>query len=644
MLSKGSVSAMYNGNEPPSPLVQIIKIAPVQSVSQRYKIFLSDGDHCIQASVTTQLNPNFESGAFQTGTVVKLDEYICNEVQNKKLLVVMQMTSMGPPVPMIGNPINKNAEDSQQAGPPAQQSNTQQQSFVPKTDPVPSVQAPHNQQANTFQRPQLASSAIQAVSKPFTSGPASELRPPNQPLVAQPSTSRPLPSNATLAPDGSPIFQLTHLTPYNNRWTVRARVTHKSPIKLYENARGKGRLFSVELLDESGEMRCTMFNEALDTFYPLFQAGQVYYISKGLVKAEKGDRKYSSINNSYEMSLNSNSIVTPCADDASVPQLNVAAVPLDQIAQYAPEDIIDIIAILVNVGELGEIITKKDNRQLAKRVLTLADDTGVSLDLTLWGDTATNFQSEGNPVTVVKSVRISDFGGRSLNATNNSYFVLDPETERSHQLRAWWNHQQALHGGRVPLTPLTHAANAANDFSKTPTKTMQQARDEQLGKGEQATFFVAPCTVMQVKHDENAPLYYTACPTPNCYKKVTQNERNMWYCIKCNKEYDHNDARYILSLLLADSTGSAWVNAFNAEGQQLIGYDANDIRILRERGDPNLHLIFDEVLFGRYTFKMKAQEEMYNEEMKFRCTIVGVQPFDYATDSRRLVDKIREFV
>ena len=35
------------------------------------------------------------------------------------------------------------------------------------------------------------------------------------------------------------------------RWTIRARVTNKSSIRTWSNSKGEGRLFSVDLLDES---------------------------------------------------------------------------------------------------------------------------------------------------------------------------------------------------------------------------------------------------------------------------------------------------------------------------------------------------------------------------------------------------------
>lgn len=69
--------------------------------------------------------------------------------------------------------------------------------------------------------------------------------------------------------------QLTHpiasLTPYQNRWVIKARVMTKSSIRTWNNAKGEGKLFSMDLMDESGEIRCTAFKEMCDKYYDMIQ-------------------------------------------------------------------------------------------------------------------------------------------------------------------------------------------------------------------------------------------------------------------------------------------------------------------------------------------------------------------------------------
>ena len=59
------------------------------------------------------------------------------------------------------------------------------------------------------------------------------------------------------------------------RWRIRARVTQKSDIRSWSNSRGEGRLFSMSLIDESGEIRATGFTDVVDKFYNMLEVNKV---------------------------------------------------------------------------------------------------------------------------------------------------------------------------------------------------------------------------------------------------------------------------------------------------------------------------------------------------------------------------------
>lgn len=55
------------------------------------------------------------------------------------------------------------------------------------------------------------------------------------------------------------------------RWVIKARVMNKSAIRTWSNSKGEGKLFSMDLFDESGEIRATAFKEQCDKFYDMIQ-------------------------------------------------------------------------------------------------------------------------------------------------------------------------------------------------------------------------------------------------------------------------------------------------------------------------------------------------------------------------------------
>ena len=60
-------------------------------------------------------------------------------------------------------------------------------------------------------------------------------------------------SGAVAPADPGAVYQpIDSLNPYQNRWTIKARITSKGDMKSWNNARGSGTLFKIELLDERG--------------------------------------------------------------------------------------------------------------------------------------------------------------------------------------------------------------------------------------------------------------------------------------------------------------------------------------------------------------------------------------------------------
>lgn len=129
--------------------------------------------------------------------------------------------------------------------------------------------------------------------------PGTSSKPPSTVGSSGPRAAPSKPSRPTLPIEG--------LSPYSNNWTIKARVTQKSEIRNWSNQRGEGKLFSVTLMDETGEIRGTGFNLAVDQLYDKFQEGKVYYISKARVNLAK--KKFNNVPNDYELALEKNTEV-----------------------------------------------------------------------------------------------------------------------------------------------------------------------------------------------------------------------------------------------------------------------------------------------------------------------------------------------
>jgi replication factor A1 len=187
---------------------------------------------------------------------------LADAFETRRLVIILALRVLGHPAEKIGDP---------------------QQMDTSSDQAVDSLQNP---------APSVPAVPVAAAPTPATS-------------VQTASTSRPQ-APARNARFGN-IYPIEGLSPYQNSWTIKARVSQKSDIKTWSNARGEGKLFNVTLLDDSGEIRATGFNLVCDELYPRLEEGKVYYISKARVNLAK--KKFSNVNNDYELGFERNTEV-----------------------------------------------------------------------------------------------------------------------------------------------------------------------------------------------------------------------------------------------------------------------------------------------------------------------------------------------
>lgn len=119
------------------------------------------------------------------------------------------------------------------------------------------------------------------------------------------------------------IYPIEAISPYSHKWTIKARCTSKSNIKNWHNRNGEGKLFSVNLLDDSGEIRATGFNDLCDMLYDLFREGEVYYISSPC-RVQIAKKQFTNLNNDYELTFEKDTVVEKVSRALSMPSSYVS--------------------------------------------------------------------------------------------------------------------------------------------------------------------------------------------------------------------------------------------------------------------------------------------------------------------------------
>ena len=111
-LTNGAVLALVNETQEAAvfhPTMQILDIKKIGGSANgtggdRYRVIISDGRHFAQSMVTTQLNELIETDRLKKFAIVKLTEYICNNVQNRKIVIILGMEILRSTAEKIGEP------------------------------------------------------------------------------------------------------------------------------------------------------------------------------------------------------------------------------------------------------------------------------------------------------------------------------------------------------------------------------------------------------------------------------------------------------------------------------------------------------------------------------------------------------------
>ena len=423
--------------------------------------------------------------------------------------------------------------------------------------------------------------------------------------------SLPTRSNVTQQSDSSygNIYPIEALSPYAHKWTIKARCTHKGPIKTWHNKNGEGKLFSVNFLDETGEIRATGFNADLDRLYDLLQEGSIYYISAPC-RVQMAKKQFSNVNNDYELTFERDTLVEKAEDQTNGPQIKYNFVEISKLDQVEKDTTIDVIGILKEVAEVSQITSKTTSKPYDKRDLTLVDNSGFAIKLTIWGATATAFDTPPESVLAFKGAKVSDFGGRSLSLQSSGTMTVDPDIDDAHKLKGWYDAEgrKDAFQSHANVMGTTNASGRKDDY-----KTIGAIRDEQIGMSDEAQYFTLKATVVFVKQDTIA---YPACLSEGCSKKVIESEQGQWRCERCDKAWPKPEWRYVLSVNVSDHTGQIWLSTFDEVGRSLIGIPANELTELKENDEKVFTEKIAQANCRSWVFRCRAKMDSFQETQR----------------------------
>lgn len=442
---------------------------------------------------------------------------------------------------------------------------------------------------------------------------------------------------ATSATDKTrPIFAIEQLSPYQNVWTIKARVSYKGDIKTWHNQRGEGKLFNVNFLDTSGEIRATAFNDQAVKYNELLQEGKVYYVSKARLQPAKP--QFTNLSHPYELSLDRESVIEPCNDEANVPKTHFNFVKLNTIENQEANSTVDVLGIIQTVNPHFEL-TSRAGKKFDRRDIVIVDDSNYSITVGLWNQMAIDFNLPEGSVVAIKGVRVSDFGGKSLSMGFNSTLVPNPEVPEAFSLKGWYD--TTGHSSNFTSLKQEVGSGAGGDSTKFIAQriTILKAQNDNLGRSEKGDYFTIKAAINFLKVDNFA---YPACSNENCNKKVIEEPDGTWRCEKCDTNNAAPQWRYMLTVSVLDETNQLWLTLFNEQAEQMLGLDATELVRLKDEDPTQFTKITQSIQMNQYDLRIRAKEDTYNDQTRIRYTVANIHKLNWKSEADYLANQLSE--
>eukprot|EP00439_Symbiodinium_sp_Y106_P069272 s1728_g11.t3 len=587
------------------PVLIVKASAKIGNDQKRWSLTLCDGVHVVKSVVVSEMARRLEEAQGNViGLLLRLDKYgFATTDKNSQILTVLEFTTVG------------------RAGP---------HDYDVTAENIPSTQALHEEHSARFAngasrmatfgqveggncgvadaptQPGYVEAPAGPPANPYAMPPGGPYGGSANPYANQSTASvpRPVETARNLSTSLAPVSSVGAVTPVSalnaytgGRWKIKdpwtrqcamARVLTKGDVRKFNNQRGEGQLFKVDLGDKTGEISATFFGRAVDKYYSLLKPEKVYTFQKGQIKP--ANKRYD--RGDHVLVFEEHALIEAAGEDEDIPKISYDFRDLASVETLQPETHIDVKAVIFHMQEPFTFTAKTSNKEMTKRVLHLWDTSGdpasgSTCELTLWGDTALSSEFEINQepqgggggggglrVIFLKKARVSEFNGaKSLSSPAGMQHSPD-HPQAFALIRSYQQLQQT--------NPQAFQARTNWGSSTGRRQTIEELRQEDIGLGAPPTPWQQPAgpgepksihrhwvvaTMTNLPMDR--PPYYTACPhvteasqpptsagqpsTRTCNKKVTQDGDGMWMCASGHKS-QQPDFRYLCRLTVLDHT------------------------------------------------------------------------------------------
>ncbi|TKR72781.1 hypothetical protein L596_020187 [Steinernema carpocapsae] len=604
-LQGGFINAIKRGETPRTPvLLAVVAMKEIDNDSFRLRVY--DGETKASTFSTARiLFQQFSAKAGDVPFVIRVDTYRntpCRNDQGKEVFLTF---------------ISKAAILTCRAPPEAyeialEQSQSQTQRIAPQ--PLPQ---PHEKpQDEMFRVPYLPTRCRPVTQK------GSENEPPSVVQLAPSVSSRPVqqpsPTIANLSlrtpprRKDSPTTPVGFLSPRTKGYILCGLVSNKTavtPIPDTHNT-GHNRIFSFVLTDKHlDDIKVSAYNELADYYHDMVQNGLMCYVRdrESSSSIRRTPSKYNNTKSDYHIVMNKRELVQPCTDQPliKIPALRLNKTAIQSIRGMRADQAVDVLGIITAIDPVEKIVVQRTGRETVKRVVKLLDSANTSIHVLLWGSEATSFPEDSlHQVLAIQNCVVKEFRGNfSLQVLGSTKMEFNPDSNDAALLQNWF--RQRPEDSEECISEAHDYAAEVFTRDLRCIGTMANVPVATLAEDPRGVYFNIVGYAEEIRRNS---MFYVACPT--CQKKGTETEpgSGVYRCDKCNFQGEGFTRTTMISVKIADWSGSHWISMFSDYANHFLNIDTADELVDNEAAER----IVDEVLFRTRVFRVRAKIDSYN--------------------------------
>jgi replication factor A1 len=438
------------------------------------------------------------------------------------------------------------------------------------------------------------------------------------------------------------FLPICEISPYARKgWTIKARLTSRAaaPREVKKKDGRNGKVLSFELLDKhGGEIRASLWDDAVSKFNEYLKPGRVYTFSGGVARV--ANRNFTTCRHNYELSFFEDAKVVMVENDDSIGAVQFKNLrSLRELATMNVPASVNVCGLLIGVKE-AHLKTTKTGEVLAREI-TIVDQSECTIEVMLWGDAAQKPGMEEGHVVILKGMRVGDYSGRNGAMLDGANIFVEPEALEVQPLKDWYAENKNL---TFRALSSGERKNGDGGLRKTGDLAQLSAEVGTLAEGQTVYWNCkAYMAYVRTQNKEKVPLpiWYAACP--KCMRKID----SQGHCLKCDVRVPKPDLRFLISSLIVEDDGSQmWVGTFDEGAKLLLSTTAEQLSSSFEDDDLNVKLgkvqkMLQKKYFAeQFDLSLRSKVEVYNGVMRPKTQIVRANKVDYKADAAAMLKEL----